>query len=131
MRAMKRLLLAAPLAIVPLSQDAHAATAPDGAAMGWPWALPFIGVLLSIAAGPLLFPKVWHGHYGKIVAGWALLALVPIGLIHGAPAMLAAFVHAMLAEYLSFIVLLFALYTVAGGILVTGSIRGTPASNTA
>ena len=36
--------------------------------------------------------------------------------------MLAAFAHAMLAEYLSFIVLLFALYTVAGGILVTGDI---------
>ena len=36
------------------------------------------------------------------------------------------FVHAMLAEYLSFIVLLFALYTVAGGILITGNLRGTP-----
>ena len=44
---------------------------------------------------------------------------------------LSAFVHAMLAEYLSFIVLLFALYTVAGGILVTGNVRGTPATNTA
>ena len=47
------------------------------------------------------------------------------------PAMLAAFVHAIFAEYLSFIVLLFALYTVAGGILVTGTIRGTPWTNTA
>ena len=32
----------------------------------------------------------------------------------------------MLAEYLSFIVLLFALYTVAGGILITGNLGGTP-----
>ena len=24
----------------------------DGAAMGWPWALPFAGLLLTIAAGP-------------------------------------------------------------------------------
>ena len=39
--------------------------------------------------------------------------------------------HAMLAEYLSFIVLLFALYTVAGGILVTGNLPGTPLMNTA
>ena len=37
----------------------------------------------------------------------------------------------MLAEYLSFIVLLFALYVVAGGILVTGNLRGTPLVNTA
>ena len=35
------------------------------------------------------------------------------------------------AEYLSFIVLLFALYVVAGGILVTGNLRGTPLVNTA
>ena len=37
----------------------------------------------------------------------------------------------MLAEYLSFIVLLFALYVVAGGILVTGNLRGTPLVNAA
>jgi Na+/H+ antiporter NhaD/arsenite permease-like protein len=36
----------------------------------------------------------------------------------------------MLAEFLSFIVLLFALYVVAGGILVTGNLRGTPLVNT-
>src|SRR6202521_895933 len=126
------LVLAAPaLATVLLPQDAHATPALDGATMGSPWALPFVGILLSIAAGPLLFPKIWHEHYGKIVAGWALLALAPIVLIHGWPAMIAAFVHTMLAEYLSFIVLLFALYTVAGGILVTGTMRGTPWTNTA
>src|SRR5581483_6823338 len=37
----------------------------------------------------------------------------------------------IVAEYVSFIVLLFALYVVAGGILVTGTLRGTPATNTA
>ena len=42
-----------------------------------------------------------------------------------------ALAHALLGEYLSFIVVLFALYTVAGGILVTGNLRGTPATNTA
>ena len=39
--------------------------------------------------------------------------------------------HAALAEYLSFIVLLFALYVVAGGILVTGHLGGTPRANLA
>src|SRR3982751_1592619 len=38
----------------------------DGAAMTWPWALPFLAMLLSIATGPLLLPKFWHHHYGKI-----------------------------------------------------------------
>jgi Na+/H+ antiporter NhaD/arsenite permease-like protein len=114
------------------ASPAHAAAtehALDGARMGWPWALPFVGILLSIATGPLLFPKLWHGHYGKIAAGWALLTLIPIASMQGLSAGLGAFVHAMLAEYLSFIVLLFALYTVAGGILVTGAVRGTPWSN--
>ncbi|MBI3702715.1 MAG: sodium:proton antiporter [Rhizobiales bacterium] len=98
--------------------------------MGWAWALPFLGILASIAAGPLLFPKIWHGHYGKIVCGWAVLTLLPLALAFGLPAAMAALVHATLAEYLSFIVLLFALYVVAGGILVTGSLRSTPLSNT-
>src|SRR6188508_3252429 len=92
----------------------------DGAAMAWPWAVPFAALLLCIATGPLLFPRVWHGHYGKIAFGWSVTA----------PATLAAFIHVMLAEYLSFILLLFTLYVVAGGILVTGNFRGTPLVNT-
>ena len=59
---------------------AHAAPALDGASMGWPWALPFAGILLSIAAGPLLFAKFWHAHYGKIAAGWALVTLAAIAV---------------------------------------------------
>jgi Na+/H+ antiporter NhaD/arsenite permease-like protein len=109
---------------------AHAASL-DGAAMGWPWALPFAALLLSIALGPLLFPKVWHDHYGKIALLWSVLALAALTIFYGVPAAAAAFVHAMLAEYLSFIVLLFALYVVAGGILITGNLPGTPAVNTA
>jgi Na+/H+ antiporter NhaD/arsenite permease-like protein len=115
---------------VMLPHDARAATMLDGAAMKWPFALPFAGLLLSIAIGPLLFPKLWHRHYGKIAAAWSLLTLGSLTWLAGGSVMLAAFVHAMLAEYLSFIILLFALYTVAGGILVSGDIRGTPRNNT-
>ena len=105
-----------------------------GASMGWPnltwhWALPFGGILLSIATGPLLFPKIWHDHYGKIAALWALLTLAPIAIMFGASAALAALVHAVLAEYMSFIILLFALYVVAGGIHISGTLRGTPLLN--
>jgi Na+/H+ antiporter NhaD/arsenite permease-like protein len=78
-----------------------------------------------------MFPKIWHGHYGKIAIGWGLLTLVPVAVFHGVSTMLAAFVHVIVAEYLSFIALLFALYTVAGGILVTGTIRAKPWTNTA
>lgn len=112
-----------------LPQQAWAATELDGAAMRWPHALPFAGLLLSIALGPLLFPKFWHRHYGKIAAGWSLLALGSLVWLAGTMAALGAFAHAMLAEYFGFIVLLFSLYVVAGGILITGEIKATPASN--
>ncbi len=116
-----------PLLVLSLwPQTASAAPALDGASMTWPWGLPFVGLLLSIATGPLLFPKFWHAHYGKLAAVWAVLAILPLAIGFGIPAAWAAFVHAVVAEYMSFIILLFALYTVAGGILVRGQIRPTP-----
>jgi Na+/H+ antiporter NhaD/arsenite permease-like protein len=117
------------LAALLIPTAAQAAPALDGAHMGWPWALPFAGILLSIATGPLLFPHLWHGHYGKITAAWALLTLAPIAAVFGPSTAWAAFVHAMLAEYMSFIIVLFALYTVAGGLLITGNFGGKPWSN--
>ncbi|MGE3145460.1 MAG: sodium:proton antiporter [Pseudorhodoplanes sp.] len=114
-----------------LPPAAAQAAALDGAELSWIWELPFIGILLSIATGPLLFRKLWHDHYGKFTLGWSLMTLVPLAAFYGFATSWEAFVHAMLAEYLSFIVLLFALYTVAGGILVTGDLHGRPATNTA
>jgi Na+/H+ antiporter NhaD/arsenite permease-like protein len=114
-----------------LAPQAAQAAALNGAALSWPWALPFAGILLTIAAGPLLFPRIWHSHYGKLAFAWGTLTLAPMAAIYGAPTALEALVHAALAEYLSFMVLLFALYVVAGGVLVTGNLRGTPLVNTA
>ena len=114
------------LAATLLPTAVHAAPALDTSAMRWPWALPFAGILLSIASGPLLFPKFWHAHYGKVAASWALLTLAALAIAFGPASALAVFVHAMLAEYMSFIILLFALYVAAGGILITGTLRGTP-----
>ena len=123
----KLLRLASPLISLLLWPSiAEAAPALDGAKMSWLWELPFLGLLLTIATGPLLFAKVWHNHYGKLAAFWAAAVLLPLAIAYGFSAAWAAFVHAALAEYMSFIVLLFALYTVAGGILVTGRVRGTP-----
>jgi Na+/H+ antiporter NhaD/arsenite permease-like protein len=111
--------------------DAACAAALDGTALRWPWALPFIGLLLTIAVGPLLFPRIWHHHYGKLAFVWATLTVVPMAALYDIATAWAVFVHAMLGEYLSFIVLVFTLYVVAGGILVTGNLRGTPLVNTA
>src|SRR5262245_26983974 len=117
--------------VAPLVPSAAHAAALDGAQLSWPWALPFIGILLTIATGPLFFPRIWHRHYGKLAFAWATLTLAPLAALYGTTTALAALVHALFGEYLSFIVLLFTLYVVAGGILVTGNLRGTPLVNTA
>ncbi len=49
----------------------------------------------------------------------------------GIPTVLAVLDHAILKEFVPFFVLLFALYVIAGGIVVRGDIRATPMANTA
>src|SRR5437870_1190893 len=63
------------------SSTAHAA-ALDGTALRWPWALPFIGILLTIATGPLVFPRLWHRHYGKLAFIWGTLTVAPMAALY-------------------------------------------------
>jgi Na+/H+ antiporter NhaD/arsenite permease-like protein len=109
---------------------AHAAEI-DGATLSAWWGLPFAGVLLSIALMPLLAAPVWHHHFGKIAAGWALAFLLPFAVVFGPAAAGGAVVHTLLAEYIPFIALLVALFTAAGGIYVRGNLHGSPATNVA
>ncbi len=102
----------------------------DGAALSLAWTLPFVGILLSIALFPIFAPGLWHHHFGKIVGLWTLAFLVPFTVQHGGHASVALVVHALLSEYIPFIVLLFSLYTISGGILVWGRLRGSPGLNT-
>ena len=78
----------------------------NGAELHLLWGVPFAGVLLSIAIAPLVVPKLWHDHYRKIAAGWALALLVPFGIVFGSEAAIASVNHAALAEYIPFIVLI-------------------------
>lgn len=111
-------------------ETAFAAEGLPGDSMSLLWAIPFAGILLSIATGPLFFPHFWEHHYGKIAAFWAVLVVVPLTLGFGFSTALGAVLHTMLLEYMSFIILLFALFTISGGILVAGNIHGTPLVNT-
>ena len=103
----------------------------DGRQLGPLWAVPFAGLLLSIAVLPLLAPSFWHHHFGKVAAAWSLAFLVPFAARFGAPAVGSAFAHAAIAEYIPFVILLTALFTVAGGIFIRGNLHGNPALNTA
>jgi Na+/H+ antiporter NhaD/arsenite permease-like protein len=102
----------------------------DGATLGWSWVLPFAGVLLSIALLPLLAPSFWHRHDGKIATAWAACTLLGLAWTFGASAAWILAWHAVLLEYLPFIIFVAALYVVAGGIHVGGELRGSAALNT-
>lgn len=123
----KTLLTAASLALLPaLAQAADL----DGSTLSLIWGLPFAGILLSIALFPIFAPGFWHHHFGKITAMWSVLFLVPFIAVFGFGMALSVVVHAMIAEYIPFIILLFALYTVSGGILIWGNLHGSPKLNT-
>ncbi|MBW2557617.1 MAG: sodium:proton antiporter [Deltaproteobacteria bacterium] len=92
-------------------------------------ALPFAGILLSIALCPLLMPHFWHNHFGKISIFWSVLFAVPFLLYYHQVA-LYHILHIYLIDYIPFIILLWGLFTIAGGIVVRGSLKGTPALNT-
>ena len=102
----------------------------DGATLSLLWGLPFAGLLLSIALVPLFAPKLWHDHYGKVAAMWALGLLVPFVAAFGTAETLHNVAHAILLEYIPFLAMLFALFTIAGGICFRGALAGTPAVNT-
>ena len=94
------------------------------------WIIPFIGILLSIAVFPLVLPQFWHHHFGKISLFWAILFIFPFLLKEGWEITLYELLHVGLLEYLPFIILLLALFTISGGVRLTGSLVGTPKLNT-
>ncbi|WP_421995776.1 sodium:proton antiporter [Roseococcus sp.] len=116
--------------LVGLALPAEAAEALDGATMSLAWGLPFLGILLSIAFMPILAPAFWHHHYGKVAAFWGAAMLVPFALAFGSGAAARAVAHVALEEYIPFVALLTALYATGGGVLLRGTLNGTPGTNT-
>ena len=90
---------------------------------------PFVGMLLSIALCPILTPHFWHRHYGKVSALWALSFAVPF-LYYFPETAIHEILHIFLVDYTPFIILLWALFTIAGGIVISGAFSGTPLVNT-
>ncbi|MFN7710480.1 MAG: sodium:proton antiporter [Holosporales bacterium] len=90
------------------------------------YGIPFVGLLLSIALMPLIAPHFWHRFYGLITDGWAVALSVIIGLHFGAGFLAHVLVEAVLHHYLPFVMLIGALYVVAGGLHV--EVRGQPSA---
>ncbi len=99
-------------------------------AIGLIWAIPFAGLLASVAVLPLAMPRFWHRHYPKIALWWVVLLVTGLARSQGVAVTAAQFWAQMLVEYLPFLSLLLALYTTGGGIVLDGGPWGTPRGNT-
>ena len=80
---------------------------------------------------PLVAPHFWERHFGKVAAFWSFALIIPVVATSGFWTATTEILHVFLLDYLPFIILLFALFVVAGGIRVGGNLVGTPATNTA
>jgi len=94
------------------------------------WVIPFIGILLSIALLPLLTPHFWHHHYGKVSLFWWLVFISAFSVKFGIGTGSYYLLEVYFLEFIPFITLLLALFTVAGGIQLKGDLAGTPKVNT-
>ena len=99
----------------------------DPAALGLSlplWSVvPFAGLLLSIALLPLFAPALWARHYAKVCLAFGVP--VAVFFLLRAPREL---LHTVL-EYASFLILLASLFTISGGILLRGTLRGSAGVN--
>lgn len=102
----------------------------DGANVSLLWCIPFAGILLSIALMPLIAPHFWHHNYGKVSIFWGVSFFIAFTIGFGPKMAFFYLSEVYLGEFIPFIVMLLALFTVSGGVRLTGSLVGTPVFNT-
>ena len=89
--------------------------------------IPFVIMLLFIAAGPLLFNHWWEDNRNKLKVSLALG--LPLSLVLTARGLQHELMHQVLFDYIPFIILLGALFTITGGIHLRGDIEAKPSTN--
>ncbi len=93
------------------------------------YCIPFAGILLCIALFPLVMPTWWEDHQAPVVLAWSLAFIVPFVMGFGAHHTAEVVLECIINDYLTFIVLLFGLFCVAGNITLEGDLAGSPRIN--
>ena len=117
------------LACVPAAALASAPAAVESLYPVWS-VVPFVGMLLSIALGPLINSHWWERNMGKVSLLWAVLFALPAAVVVGPNEAAYELLHIAIIDYIPFLVVLEALYIIAGGITLDGVLPHTPLSNT-
>lgn len=95
------------------------------------YSIPFAGMLLSIAIMPLIAGEWWEKKQQYVVILWSVLLLVPLAIAFTPGVMAEVLCKVIFEDYLTFIILLFGLFCVAGNISIKGNFSGTPKMNVA
>jgi Na+/H+ antiporter NhaD/arsenite permease-like protein len=90
--------------------------------------LPFVLMLLSIAIFPLFWNHFWEKNKNKLYI--AIILSIPVVVYLLASGLSERLIETMLFDYVPFLILLGALFTITGGILLTGDIEAKPSINT-
>ena len=93
------------------------------------YCIPFAGILLCIALFPLVKPTWWEEHQAPVVLAWSLAFIVPFVIGFGAHHTAEVVLECIINDYLTFIVLRFGLFCVAGNITLEGDLAGSPRIN--
>lgn len=91
--------------------------------------IPFAVLLLCIAVLPLIRANWWEEHQPVVVAVLSLCFIIPFAAIYGIPQAVETVLECIINDYLTFIVLLFGLFCVAGNITLEGDLAGSPRIN--
>ena len=118
-------------AFSPVASAAEAAgEAPDLGKLLPLWmALPFAGILLSIALCPLINSHWWEHNEDKVSLFWALAFFIPFAFLTDFSTAFYHSLHVYVIDYIPFIILLVSLFAISGGIIVRGALKGTPVFN--
>lgn len=102
----------------------------DGSRLSILLIVPFLAMLLSLAAIPLIAPVFWKKRYYAIPLFWSIVAVAWISIEQGAAISISSVIKILLEQYLPFFFVLFTLFTITSGIKIDGRLGGTPALNT-
>ena len=91
--------------------------------------IPFAGLLLCVAIMPLVKAEWWESHQPHAVVFWSVLFVIPFAIFFGAGEATEKVLECIIDDYLTFIVLLFGLFCVAGNITLEGDLAGSPRIN--
>ena len=95
--------------------------------------IPFVLLLLAIAILPLLRRTMhwWESNTNRLAVslGLAFITLGYYAIFDSPVGAILAIEHAIPGEYIPFIMLLFSLYVISGGISITGDLKATPTVN--